>query len=70
MNGILKDRKTGQAIIIAPSALLTSASIPTKVDQVLRRCERQYLLVQTRMRVTHDGGASVLVVDDDGDDNE
>ncbi|KAG6903380.1 hypothetical protein C0995_013133 [Termitomyces sp. Mi166 len=53
---------TGQAIVLAPSALGMFAS-PTSAEKVLDRFGRRYLVMKTRKRVTQDGGASVLVID-------
>ncbi|KNZ73824.1 hypothetical protein J132_09465 [Termitomyces sp. J132] len=52
---------TGQAVVLAPSALGTFAS--RSAGRVLDRFGRRYLIMKTRKRVTQDGGASVLVID-------
>lgn len=53
--------KTGEAIILAPSAFTTSTS-PLDGSAVLRPLGRQYFVTRTRDRVTKDGGASILVL--------
>lgn len=55
--------QTGQAIVLAPSALamLRKSGQPTS-DPKLYQLGRRYMLVKVRKRVTKDGGASVLVV--------
>lgn len=55
--------QTGQAIVLAPSALamLRKSGQPTS-DLKLRQLGRRYILVKIRKRVTKDGGASILVV--------
>jgi len=55
--------KTGQAIVLAPSALamLRKSGQPTS-DPQLYQLGRRYMLVKIRKRVTRDGGASILVI--------
>ncbi|KAG6880447.1 hypothetical protein C0992_000049 [Termitomyces sp. T32_za158] len=52
---------TGQAVVLAPSALATFAS-STSTGKVLDRLGRRYLIMKTRKRVTQDGGESILVI--------
>ncbi|KAH8106072.1 hypothetical protein BXZ70DRAFT_904130 [Cristinia sonorae] len=56
--------QTGQAIVLAPSGLGTfeDRSQTKSEKKVLGQFGRRWLLVKTRQRVTRDGGASVLVV--------
>lgn len=58
--------QTGQAIILAPSALTTSEESTTSVlsstGMILSRLGRRYMIMKTRQRVTSDGGASLLVL--------
>ncbi|RDB22698.1 hypothetical protein Hypma_010340 [Hypsizygus marmoreus] len=59
--------QTGQAIILAPSAIgmFDIATPGPHIDKkVLAQFGRRYLVVKTRKRVTKDGGASILVLDD------
>lgn len=53
--------QTGEAIILAPSAFITSNS-PFDGSAVLKPLGRQYFIARTRDRVTKDGGASILVL--------
>jgi len=66
--------QTGEAILLAPSgmgvfpdlpdtATVRPGSVVTPVPK-LNQLGRRYVLVKTRRRVTKDGGASILVVDD------
>ncbi|KAG6868454.1 hypothetical protein C0993_002592 [Termitomyces sp. T159_Od127] len=52
---------TGQAVVLAPSALGTFTSC-ISAGKVLDRLGRRYLVMKTRKRVTRDGGASILVI--------
>ncbi|KAG6840464.1 hypothetical protein C0991_006600 [Blastosporella zonata] len=52
---------TGQAIVLAPSAL-GAFTFSTSPNKSLGRFGRRYLILKTRERVTQDGGASVLVI--------
>ena len=57
--------QTGQAIVLAPSALTTAEGSTTVVSSfgtVLSRLGRRYMIMKTRQRVTLDGGASLLVL--------
>ncbi|KAJ8523436.1 hypothetical protein ONZ45_g29 [Pleurotus djamor] len=56
--------RTGEALILAPSAMCIrrSSSGDAEAGMTLGRLGRKYLIVQTRLRLTADGGASVLVV--------
>jgi hypothetical protein len=55
--------QTGQAIVLAPSALTTSvASVAGSSEMILSRLGRRYIIMKTRQRVTSDGGASLLVL--------
>ncbi|KAL0582014.1 hypothetical protein V5O48_000072 [Marasmius crinis-equi] len=56
--------QTGQAIVLVPSGLGTFGSPELKAPQTLERFGRRYLIIKTRRRVTVDGGASVLVLDE------
>lgn len=63
--------QTGEAIVLAPSGLGVFPDIPdaARMGHVvpvpkLGQFGRRYVLVKTRRRITRDGGASVLVVDD------
>ena len=63
--------QTGEAIVLAPSGLGVFPDAPdtTKPGPVapvpkLNQFGRRYVLLKTRRRVTKDGGASILVVDD------
>ncbi|KJA30063.1 hypothetical protein HYPSUDRAFT_32126 [Hypholoma sublateritium FD-334 SS-4] len=65
--------QTGHAIILAPSGIglfsepanLSAESLSSSQDgKVLSRFGRRYLIMKTRKRVTADGGASVLVLED------
>lgn len=65
--------KTGHAIILAPSGIglfsesasMSAESLASSQDgKVLSRFGRRYLIMKTRKRVTADGGASVLVLED------
>ena len=53
--------KTGEAIIIAPSAFITSVS-SSDGSTALQPLGRRYFVARTRDRVTKDGGASKLVL--------
>ncbi|KAG6837975.1 hypothetical protein H0H93_008369 [Arthromyces matolae] len=53
---------TGQAIVLAPSALGTFTS-GNNIEKTLARFGRGYIVMKTRKRVTRDGGASLLVID-------
>ncbi|KAG6911714.1 hypothetical protein DXG01_007964 [Tephrocybe rancida] len=56
---------TGQAIVLAPSALgafSASAAPDSTPVRTLGRFGRGYLVVKARKRVTQDGGASILVL--------
>jgi len=58
--------QTGQAIVLAPSALTISegstALAASSTRTLLSRLGRQYIIMKTRQRVTADGGASLLVL--------
>ncbi|KZT65188.1 hypothetical protein DAEQUDRAFT_677220 [Daedalea quercina L-15889] len=58
--------QTGQAVLLAPSGLgLSRDSSDKPVEderRVLRQFGRKCVLIKTRLRVTKDGGASLLVV--------
>ncbi|KAF8076252.1 hypothetical protein FPV67DRAFT_1558760 [Lyophyllum atratum] len=57
--------QTGQAIVLASSALGVFASTTSSEginSRALSQFGRRYLVMQTRKRVTRDGGASVLVL--------
>jgi len=59
--------QTGQAIVLAPSALGTSNEITAdpvadSTRKVLSRFGRHYIIMKTRQRVTADAGASLLVL--------
>ncbi|KAH9938514.1 uncharacterized protein B0H18DRAFT_1091200 [Fomitopsis serialis] len=59
--------QTGQAILLAPSGLGMSQDLSAKATagsatRTLRQFGRKCVLIKTRLRVTKDGGASVLVV--------
>jgi len=55
--------KTGQAIVLAPSALaMLHKSGQLAPDPKPAQLGRRYMLVKIRKRVTKDGGASILVV--------
>ncbi|KAJ8595321.1 hypothetical protein M405DRAFT_728350 [Rhizopogon salebrosus TDB-379] len=64
--------QTGEAILLAPSGLGVFPDVPDTVKPglvvapvpKLKQFGRSYVLVKTRRRVTKDGGASILVVDD------
>jgi hypothetical protein len=63
--------QTGEAILLAPSGYGVFPDVPdtTRPGVVapvpkLNQFGRRYVLVKTRRRVTKDGGASILVVDD------
>jgi hypothetical protein len=64
--------QTGEAILLAPSGLGVFPDVPDIVKPglvvapvpKLKQFGRSYVLVKTRRRVTKDGGASILVVDD------
>jgi hypothetical protein len=71
--------QTGQAIVLAPSGIgLFALECQTKgkedravndeKEMVLSHFGRRYLIIKTRRRVTADGGASVLVVDESESD--
>ena len=49
--------QTGQAMVLAPSALIKRAE-----DGEITMCGRRFLIIQIRVRITHDGGASILAV--------
>jgi len=49
--------QTGEAIILSPSAFITSDETAT-----LQTLGRRYFVARTRDRVTRDGGASMLVL--------
>lgn len=57
--------QTGQAVVLAPSALKTAAEDDDWHSNVkkLQQFGRRYAVIKTRQRVTRDGGASILVVD-------
>ena len=50
--------QTGEAIILAPSAFISSSDGTATLQPLGRR----YFVVRTRDRVTKDGGASILVL--------
>jgi len=52
--------KTGEAIIVAPSALVAKGA---GAGGMLQQLGRRYMLVRTRKRLTADGGKSRLVID-------
>lgn len=54
--------QTGQALILAPSALIVASEPGYDNSTALQQCGRRYMLVKTRKRITRDGGASILVV--------
>ena len=49
--------KTGQAMVLSPSGLITAGETGG-----VRSLGRRYILMKSRRRVTRDGGTSVLVV--------
>jgi hypothetical protein len=53
--------KTGEAIILAPSAFIASDT-PVCGSTALQPLGQRYFFARTRDRVTKDGGASVLVL--------
>jgi len=53
--------QTGEAIILAPSAFITSLS-PLDGMAALEPLGSRYFVARTRDRVTSDGGASALVL--------
>jgi hypothetical protein len=53
--------QTGEAIILSPSAFITSPS-PLGGTATLQPLGRRYFVARTRDRVTRDGGGSVLVL--------
>ncbi|KAG6817206.1 hypothetical protein H0H87_011564 [Tephrocybe sp. NHM501043] len=56
--------QTGQAIVLAPSALgAFTSNIESPAGRILGRFGRRYLILKTRKRVTQDGGASTLVIE-------
>jgi hypothetical protein len=65
--------QTGEAILLAPSGLGVFPDVPDTATArpglvvptvpKLNQFGRRYVLVKTRRRVTKDGGASILVVD-------
>ncbi|TFY80819.1 hypothetical protein EWM64_g3199 [Hericium alpestre] len=64
--------KTGEAIVLAPSGLciFQTAAVKgqdsdgdNKPKRVLGQFGRRFILVRTRKRITHDGGASLLAVE-------
>ncbi|KAF7790865.1 hypothetical protein EIP86_001823 [Pleurotus ostreatoroseus] len=57
--------QTGQAVVLAPSALQTVAEDDGwhLSAKKLQQFGRRYAVIKTRQRVTRDGGASILVVD-------
>ncbi|KAH9911387.1 uncharacterized protein B0H18DRAFT_1169579, partial [Fomitopsis serialis] len=58
--------QTGQAVLLAPSGLGTTRGSSDKpsddAQRVLEKFGRKCVLIKTRLRVTKDGGASLLVV--------
>lgn len=62
----LGSMQTGQAVLLAPSGLGTtrdSSSKPTDDERrVLQQFGRKCVLIKTRLRITKDGGSSLLVV--------
>lgn len=69
--------QTGEAIVLAPSgfgvfpdgpsALATQGAqktvVPSQIPK-LNQFGRRYILMKTRRRITKDGGASILVIED------
>jgi len=56
--------QTGQAIVLAPSGVgLFATSEDDEKTQLLSHFGRRYIVMKTRQRVTADGGASILVLD-------
>ena len=54
--------QTGEAIVLAPSGL-ESVDTGRYNEKDLSLYGRRWISVKTRMRITKDGGASILVVD-------
>lgn len=52
--------KTGEAIMVAPSSLVTMG---IGAKEALQQLGRRYMLVRTRKKLTADGGKSRLVID-------
>ena len=65
---MLTRMQTGQAVLLAPSGLGTTRDLSSKSKtadderRVLSHFGRKCVLIKTRLRVTKDGGASLLVV--------
>ncbi|KAH9829259.1 uncharacterized protein C8Q71DRAFT_791331 [Rhodofomes roseus] len=63
---IIVKLQTGQAMLLAPSGLGTSRESSAKPAdderRVLRHFGRKCVVVKTRLRITKDGGASLLVI--------
>ncbi|KAJ4467537.1 hypothetical protein J3R30DRAFT_1939294 [Lentinula aciculospora] len=55
--------QTGEAIVLAPSGLVTFPSPISGESHSVGQIGRRYLILKTRKRVTVDGGASIRVVD-------
>ena len=68
MELMLTQMQTGQAVLLAPSGLGTTRESSSKAKmadderRVLCQFGRKCVLIKTRLRVTKDGGASLLVV--------
>jgi hypothetical protein len=54
--------QTGEAVVLAPSALTFTRKDSGASAAQIMKLGRQYLRMRTRKRVTKDGGASVLVL--------
>ena len=52
--------ETGEAIMVAPSSLVTMG---IGAKEALQQLGRRYMLVRTRKKLTADGGKSRLVID-------
>ena len=60
---VLHVTQTGQAILLAPSGLCAATAQSDSSQPPVAQLGRRWLLVQTRRRITEDGGASMLLTD-------
>ena len=54
--------QTGEAVILSPSAFITSVSPLDESAEAPQQLGRRYFVARIRDRVTKDGGASILVL--------